>query len=266
MMNEIRLHQCSVIRDQRALLDDISVNFQPATFSVIMGENGAGKSTLLALIAADIRADHGTVTVNDACIDRMGARERAMHIAVLPQSSVTPFMFSAEEVVLLGRMPHSFGYPGKRDKDIALLAMQHTDSYDLRHRLFPTLSGGERGRVLLAKALAQIWDGISSGERGARYLLLDEPISAMDIAHQHESLKLMAALAKSEGIGVVTVLHDLNLTAQYAERVVLLKQGRLLADGRTADVLTPEMIAKGFGVSVRPLSLPAIGRNLFAVV
>jgi iron complex transport system ATP-binding protein len=158
------------------------------------------------------------------------------------------FPFTALEVVLLGRTPHCVGGERDRDRHIAWQALSIADVVGLAERLYTTLSGGERQRVQLARVLAQIWDPPVDGS--PRYLLLDEPVSSLDLAHQHAVLTLAHRLSR-QGSGVLAVLHDLNLAAQYADRIAVLQAGRLQALGTPRDVLQAALIQRVFGVQAR---------------
>ena len=161
---------------------------------------------------------------------------------MLPQDATLAFSLSAYDVVLLGRFPHEGERGAVHDGEIARLAMSATDTLGLAKRAYPTLSGGERQRVQTARALAQIWDG-----GGARALLLDEPTSSLDIAHQHSALRFARRLAAA-GCAVACVLHDLNLAAQYADRIGILARGKLEAVGTPAAVLRADLLAEVFDV------------------
>jgi iron complex transport system ATP-binding protein len=158
-------------------------------------------------------------------------------------------------VVELGRYPHR-GQPGRADMDIPLQAMQATAVEHLQHRVLNTLSGGEKARVHLARALAQVWEP-SAGPASApstRWLLLDEPTAALDLQHQHRMLQLVRAWATAQGVGVVAVLHDLNLALRYSDRCVVLQGGQVVGSGATAEVLTPLCIQQVWGVVAHPVA------------
>jgi iron complex transport system ATP-binding protein len=170
----------------------------------------------------------------------------------MPQQSQLHFAFSVLEVVLMGRTPHLQGGETKRDWQIAEAALESVDMADFAERSFPTLSGGEQQRVHLARTLAQIW---SPPANGNRYLLLDEPTASLDLAHQHNVLQAARGLA-TDGVGVLAILHDLNLAAQYADHVVVMQQGRVHAQGAPDIVFTPTCIHDVFGWPVCILDHP----------
>jgi iron complex transport system ATP-binding protein len=249
----------SVIRQRRKLLDDVSLTARPGELLALMGENGAGKSTLLRVLSGDLVPDHGMVGLAGRELRKWKPAERARLRAVLPQESILSFQFSAIEVSVLGRTPWCSGHPGKMDYDIARDALARVDALHLENRLYPTLSGGERARVQLARVLCQIW-GAWNGL--PRCLLLDEPIAALDIAHQHLALKIVRDFAHDANIAVVVVLHDLNLAARYADEVALLKQGRIFAKGPPEVVLTPEAALACFSTRMVRVAHPVMGHSV----
>jgi iron complex transport system ATP-binding protein len=231
----------------KTIIEDVSLSIRSGETVALVGCNGAGKSTLLKTLTGDILPSDGVVALNGRGIHAWTARERAQMRAVLPQESTLTFHFTVLEVVLMGRTPHVKGAETTRDYDIARSALALTDTLKLERRVYTTLSGGERQRVQLARALAQIWD---PSPNGVRFLLLDEPTSSLDLAHQHAALSVAKRLADAEGAGVVAALHDLNLAAQYADRIVVMKEGRLVATGHPNEILAPAIIEEAFGVRV----------------
>jgi iron complex transport system ATP-binding protein len=227
----------------------------PGEVVVLLGENGAGKSTLLKVLAGDIVPRGGTVDLNGRPMHLWSMRDRALRRAVLPQNPSVAFGFTALEVVLLGRFPHCGSAVGKIDFAIARDALALVDADLLESRLVSTLSGGEAARVHLARALAQVWEDAG---HGARYLLLDEPVASLDPAHQHLALATARSFAKDRGVGVLAVLHDPNLAAQYAERVILLKRGRVIAQGAPRAVLTPDHLAECYGLPATVVPHPRL--------
>nr|WP_230840423.1 heme ABC transporter ATP-binding protein [Gloeobacter morelensis] len=239
----------------RWLLEQVSLEAIPGEVIAIIGPNGAGKSTLLKTLAGEIQPTRGGVSMAGKPLADWPARARACVRAVLPQSSTLAFAFRVFEVVLMGRTPHSRGLEGERDRQIAREAMAAAGVAHLAERLYPTLSGGEKQRVQLARVLAQIWEAPPDSPR---YLLLDEPTASLDLTHQHGTLAMARDFAR-RGAAVVSVLHDLNLAAQYADRLALLKDGKLLGVGAPDTVLTPEWIETGFGLQTLVLRHPRLG-------
>lgn len=244
--------------EHKFLLNDVSLTLHPGELLAVLGPNGAGKSTLLKTLAGDLMPTSGRAILNGKPMTAWPVRTRALMRAVLPQDVSLRFAFRAHEVVLMGRMPHVRGVERAEDYRIAQAALAAVEAAHLRERLFPTLSGGERQRVQLARVLAQIWEPCTLG---ARFLLLDEPTAALDLAHQHLTLQLARRLA-AQGVGVLAILHDLNVAAQYADRIALLANGRLLDTGAPAAVLSAENLWKAFGVRVSVIQHPVYGTPL----
>lgn len=241
----------------RKLLDDVSLEVRPGHTVAIVGENGAGKSTLLKVLAGDrlpARAHaSGGVNVSGRALSAWSLAERARLRAVLPQRPELAFAFTAREVAAFGRYPVSTRWRDPRDREIVDAALDLADALHLADREVTTLSGGEQARVHLAAAFAQLWE---TDHPYPRFLLLDEPTAALDLAHQHALLATARDFAASRNLGVLAILHDLNLAATYADRVVVLHRGRVLAQGSPIDVLQPRTIAEGFGVAAEVLPHP----------
>ncbi|MBA4503430.1 heme ABC transporter ATP-binding protein [Marinobacterium marinum] len=232
------------------LLEGVDLDIQPGRMTAVLGPNGAGKSTLLRLLAGEMAPDSGTIHLNGRRYQHWSREEVARQVAVLPQSSSLGFAFTALEVVLMGRIPHASGHT--RDLEIAQACLQETDCWHLRHRPFPVLSGGEQQRIQLARVLAQLQD---QTDNHPRYLLLDEPTAALDPAHQLLTLQLARRRA-DQGMGVLVILHDLNLAARFADRVLLLQQGHPLALGPTDEVLTPDRLSGLYQLPMQVIDHP----------
>lgn len=226
------------------LLDGIRLTIAPGEVIAVVGANGAGKTTMMRILSGAVRPQSGQALLDGVPIHSFDPERLARRRSVLPQFSTLTFGFSALEVVLLGRTPHQTG--NTRDRDIAFSAMQACEVDHLASQSYPTLSGGEQQRVHLARALAQIWDATDEGDR---YLFLDEPTASLDLAHQHQVLEIARNCATA-GIGVLTVLHDLNLASQHADRIAVLRKGKLTAEGIPDDVMTPEIIHGAFDIPV----------------
>ncbi len=246
----------SVMRGARRIVDEVSLSIRGGELLAVMGENGAGKSTLLKLMAGDLVPAAGEVLLDGRALDGWTPLAQAQRRAVLPQDTAVDFAFTALEIVLLGRSPHCRGNPGAVDRAIAREAMRRTDATHLADRVYPTLSGGERARVMLARAIAQVLRASDGPPAEVRGLLLDEPSAALDIAHQHAAFRTVRDLARDEGVAVVTVLHDPNLAALYADRVALIKNGRLLACGAPHETLTEALASACFSVPMRRVAHP----------
>lgn len=237
----------------KTLLGGVSLEVIPGEVLAIVGPNGAGKSTLLKVLSDEMPPSQGQVWLNKRKLDDCPAREQAQLRAILPQSSRLGFPFRVEEVVLMGRSPYRHSHTYRDNLEAAQQAIHMAQVDHLQGRLFTTLSGGEQQRVQLARVLAQLWNPQSSA---ARYLLLDEPTSALDLSHQHHVLGLAHHLAQTWNLGVLAVLHDLNLAALYADRVAILADGKLQTCGTPAEVLRPQHIQQAFAVHVDVIPHP----------
>lgn len=237
---QMRINRVSLMLRGRPVLHDLSATLQPGRVTVILGANGAGKSTLLSCLAGLRLPDRGTVLLGEQPVPGMDPRVRGRQIGLMPQRAEIHWDVDVETLVGLGRMPHR-GRWGLTEGDRAAIssAMAATDVTALRQRKALRLSGGEQGRVLLARVLA--------GE--PRWLLADEPLASLDPAHQLDVLDRLRDAARG-GAGVVVVLHDLTHAARVADEALVLKQGHLLAAGPAANVLTPEVLAQAYGVEV----------------
>ena len=240
-----KISQLSVRVDDHVLLHSLSAELHAGQLCMVVGPNGAGKTTLLKCLDGEIRPTQGSIEFNNRPIDRWSARELAKSRAVLPQHSSLDFPFSVQDVVLMGRMPHETS--SDTNRRIAQLALDVCDCKHLADRAFTTLSGGEQQRTQTARVLSQVWQDQPTH---SRFLLLDEPISALDLSHQHALLSLLRDLTRNQGIGVLCTLHNLNLAAQYADRCLILDRGRLVADGNAAEVFTEETLSNVFDLDI----------------
>lgn len=243
----------SVIRSGRPILDQVSIRLQTGRVSVILGPNGAGKSTLLRVLSGTLLPESGDVRLDDRPLASFPPRELARRRGVLAQQSFLQFDYSVSEVVILGRIPHLSGWESEADHDAARRALAAVGLESLAHRRYPTLSGGEKQRVHLARVLAQldVFPGRPAkheADTPTCWLLLDEPTSALDLRHQHAVLAHAHQLARATGLGVCAVLHDINLALRYADHITLLDQGCLAAAGPTREALTPEAVSTVYGV------------------
>ncbi|GAA1724148.1 ABC transporter ATP-binding protein [Nonomuraea bangladeshensis] len=232
----------------RPIVDGITVAFAPGGLTGLLGPNGSGKSTFLRLLAGLLRPHGGTVLLDGHDLDRLPRRDVARRLAVVAQEVSTDAELTVLDVALLGRIPHRrrlAASTGEDDLVHARRALRRCGVADLEHRRWSTLSGGERQRVNIARALAQ----------EPTELLLDEPTNHLDIAHQLALLDLLAATP----VTVVTALHDLNLAAQYCDQLLLLHQGRLVAAGPPAEVLTEETVERVYRVRTE-ITRSAAGR------
>jgi iron complex transport system ATP-binding protein len=231
------------------VLTDVSLEIRAGSIVGLLGPNGAGKTTLLKLLAGTLRPSQGSVSFEGRSLDALGHRAAARRIAVVPQETHPAFDYTVLEMALMGRHPWlgAFEIEGPADLAAATNALAVTGTSHLATRLFPTLSGGEKQRVIIASALAQLDHGHT--ERvGPSVLLLDEPTTSLDLRYQLEIADLIRRLHETRGVTVVLSTHDLRLARAVSTDVALLSRGRLLASGRAADVLTADGLAKLFDV------------------
>jgi len=228
----------------RTLLDGADLALEPGKVTVLIGPNGAGKSTLLKVLAGEFRPHAGTVAIEGDNIARLAPARLARLRAVLPQSVQVAFPFTVAEVIAIGS-PSGRGHAAR-----VAGALARVDLTDYAGRLYEKLSGGEMQRVQLARALVQL----ETGERPG-YLLLDEPTASLDLAHQMMVVRLMREIA-AEGVGVLAVLHDLNLAVMSADEIVAMQNGRIAARGAPAEVMTSAAIGAIYGVRARVSWVP----------
>lgn len=226
----------------RRVLDGVSAGLGPGELVAIVGPNGAGKSTLLSCLAGLARPDAGRITLDGAVVDRIPPRQRARRVGFLAQTPEIAWDLDVRAFVGLGRTPH-LGALGPSEEDAAAVraAVETAGLGGFVDRPITRLSGGERARALIARALAGRTD----------WLLADEPLTGLDPAHALDAIALFRRLAGEEGKGVVVTLHDLTLAARFADRVLMLHQGRLVADGKPGEALTSETLATVYGVAAR---------------
>lgn len=230
----------------RTVLDGVNLRVDRGELVALIGPNGAGKSTLLAAIAGDASPSAGTVRLDDRPLSAFRPLEMARRRSVLTQSNEVSFSFTVAEVVDMGRAPWAAESDAATDRAVVDRALRDADLEHLQHRRVPELSGGERARVAYARVRAQDCD----------LLLLDEPTASLDIRHQERLLAQVREHTLAGGSAVV-VLHDLNLAAAFADRVVLLDAGRVQADGPPRDVLTPDLLSRVYQYPIRVIHDPA---------
>ena len=224
------------------LLRNIDLTIEAGKVNVLVGPNGAGKSSLLRVLTGEIKPSNGNVLINQHKLNHWSIQDIANILAVLPQHSELNFPFTAAEVVGLGRIPHKTGFA--KDQTNIEEALALVDASYLQRRLYTQMSGGEKQRVQLARVLAQIW---KPSKLGDQFLVLDEPTAAFDLSHQQLTLSIVRQLA-DRGVGVLMVLHDLNLAARCADNLVVVNGGTIEASGSPDEVLTKELIYKVFDV------------------
>lgn len=249
----LRATQLGVGYGDRRIIDDLTVAIPEGSFTVIVGPNACGKSTLLGALARILPAKSGTVVLDGQDIHRMRTKELARHIGLLPQSSIAPEAITVIDLVSRGRHPHQgvFRQWSAIDEERVQQALADTGLSDLANASVDRLSGGQRQRVWIAMVLAQ----------DTPVVLLDEPTTFLDMAHQIEILELCVRLNRS-GRTLVAVLHDLNQAARYSSHLVAMRDGRIVAEGAPADVLTEATVESVFGVRSRVIADPETGTPL----
>lgn len=230
----------------KQLVNNCTLSVRPGVFTAIVGPNGAGKTSLLKILSHERTHYEGIVKMNGIVVSAMKHRVLSQTRAVLPQHSTVNFPFTVEQVIAIGRYAHRS--TKEENERVINEVITRTNLTALKDRTYYTLSGGEQQRVQMARVMAQIWDESES----PKYLLLDEPTSSLDLAQQHSLLSLARGLCK-RNVGVAAILHDLNLAAQYADEVVFMKQGSIVAQGLTRVVMTESVIEKTFDHPVKVL-------------
>ena len=241
----------------RPVLGGVDIRVQAGEVVGLVGPNGAGKSTFLRIVTRIVAPSGGEIRVRGDAIEELSRRELAKRVAVVQQLPEAPATLRVRDLVLLGRHPHLRLLSRESHRDLAIVeeALRGVGCLELADRELGTLSGGERRRAFIARALAQ----------QAPLLLLDEPTANLDLAAQHEVLELIAELAAG-GAGVLLVIHDLTLAAAYCDRVVLLDRGRVVAAGPPSEVVTAEVVRSVYGDAVSVVSHPRTGAPLIVPV
>ncbi|WP_051234939.1 heme ABC transporter ATP-binding protein [Marinimicrobium agarilyticum] len=250
----LQIDHLSLQIEQRELVRDVSLAVEPGEILSIIGPNGAGKTTLLRSISADLEPAAGQLQFNGRPLSDWRAAERALAMAVLTQANPLSFPFTVGEVVALGRTPHSTGLAV--DREVCRAAMKALDVNLLESRLYPSLSGGEKQRVQLARVMAQIWRPDTGADR---LLLLDEPVTSLDLGHQRQLMQAIRQFADS-GVGVVMVVHDISLAAAYSDHLLALNNGQRVAYGTPEEVVTSALMSELFNTEVDVIPHPQSGK------
>lgn len=247
-MSAISVTGVDVTLGSAPILRGVDLNIEPGELVALVGPNGAGKSTLLKAMSGDVAVHRGEVALFGRPLSQWPGIEAARRRAVQAQQSRVSFAFTSEEVVRMGRSPWHATPEAVRDDEVVTVAMRLTETVEFALRRVPTLSGGESARISFSRALAQ----------ETAVMLLDEPTAALDLRHQEMELTQMRERA-DQGVAVVVVLHDLSLAGAYADRLVLMEAGRIVADGAPREVLRPELLERVYRHRVTVIPDPATG-------
>ncbi len=254
----LTLDQIGFTYNRLKALKDISFGVKPGEITGVLGPNGSGKSTLLKIMDGILTPQEGNIRVRGMPMGSLNRKRLAGEVAMVPQETHFQFSFSALQVVLMGRFPHlnRLQFEGDKDMAIAVNALTATKALDLAERPIHELSGGEKQRVLIARALAQ----------EPNVILLDEPTSFLDLKYKREVFRLISSLAKDKGLSVVLVTHDIDLAAQYCHRLIMLKHGMIFDKGEPDQVITASNVAAVYDCPVIVDENPASGRPRVSVV
>lgn len=240
-MSSVEFRHLAVKYGRRAVIHDFSMAVASGNWVGLIGPNGAGKSSLLRAVAGLVKYS-GDIVVDGSSLSLRSRSRRASLVAYVPQEPILPDEMTGREYVMLGRTPHIgyFGYPTKSDRAMVDDVIGRLGLDEIAPRHLGVLSGGERQRLVIARALAT----------EAPILLLDEPTSALDIGHQQQAFELVERLRREHGLTVISAMHDLTLAGMYSDRLALLHEGTVVADGSVEDVLSAETLAEFYGVRV----------------
>lgn len=249
---------------KKELVSKVSFEVQPGELLAVIGANGAGKSTLLKLLCRDIKSSSGDILIRNKPIETYKLDALAKFRSVLAQSNTISVSFRVQELIMMGRYPHFDNHPTEEDGRIVKAVMQETGVTQFANRDYNTLSGGEQQRVQLARVIAQIYDQPNG------LLFLDEPTNGLDILYQQQILSLARSLA-DRGYCVISILHDINFASRYADKVLILKQGKSIAFGEPKEVISCANIHQAFNIHVRlvndeefkcPFIIPSMSNSL----
>jgi iron complex transport system ATP-binding protein len=250
-MNQLSAQKLTLAYDRTPIIRQLQLEIPSGQITALVGANGCGKSTLLRGLARLLKPQTGAVYLDGKSLAKLSTKAVAKQLGILPQSTVAPEGLTVRDLVAQGRFPHQSWLHqwSQEDRRLVELALQVTGMSDLADRALDTLSGGQRQRAWIAMILAQNTD----------ILLLDEPTTFLDLAHQIEILDLLYDLNQSQGRTIVMVLHDLNQACRYADYLVAMRSGQILAQGKPTEVMTEEIVREVFGLESRILTDPVAG-------
>ena len=227
---------------KESILKEITTTFLPNQISMVIGANGAGKSTLLKVLSQQVISKSGEIYFSGKKLETYDLKEMAKVRAVLSQHLTVAFPLSVQEVVMMGRYPHFDGRPKQNDVEIVKEALRIFDMESFSSRNFQTLSGGEQQRVHFARVAAQIWPE----NNGLKYLFLDEPLTYLDVFYQYEFMQFLTSFMKKQPLVIVGVVHDLNIAFKYAQKVILMHQGKIIKQGQPKEVFASTQMEHAF--------------------
>ncbi|MEW8955678.1 ABC transporter ATP-binding protein [Clostridium sp.] len=248
MSRIIDVENLSCILSQKNILNNVDLVFEEKKLYTIVGPNGSGKTTLLKHICKILDVKQGDIYIKGKSISKTNGRELSKNLSSVPQNTHTNFSYNAFDIVLMGRNPHigRFKKESKEDIEIAERAMKVTGTYNLRNEDIDVLSGGERQRVIIARALTQ----------ETPIMVLDEPISQLDIHHQIQIMNILKELVGKFNKTVICVLHDLNIAAQYSDEIILLNKGEVFKKGHPSEVITKDILREIYGMEFHIMKNP----------
>lgn len=246
----IQVQNLAYSYDDKDILKNLNIDFEENKFYSIIGPNGSGKTTFIKNLSKILEPKKNSILIEDKDIVSYKNKELAKKVSTVPQNTILDFDFSALDIVLMGRSPYISRFQSEKDKDIEIVknSMEMTNTWHLREKNISSLSGGEQQRVLIARAIAQ----------DTNIILLDEPISHLDLYHQVELLDTIKFLNRN--ITVIAILHDLNLAAQYSDYILLMNKGKIIAKGTPEEVVTKRNIKEAYNIDVHLLKNPSNGR------
>lgn len=244
-------------QDKVERLKGVSTTIEKGKITTILGPNGSGKSTLLSVLSKLNQPTHGEIIFNGKSLVQYKAKELAKNLSIVQQTSVAPEDMTVEKLVYYGRLPYQpmFKMPSEQDEEKVNWALAKTGLTDKKDALLSSLSGGQQQRAWIALALAQ----------ETPYLFLDEPTANLDIFYQYEILALVKELCETDGLTIVMVLHDINQSMQYSDRLMVMKEGKLIAHGPSEEVITKELLQEVYGIQVMMKEDAGIGKYIVPV-
>jgi len=248
----IKLVDINVSYQNKKVINDLSLSFNRGEFCALLGPNGAGKSTLLRLIIDPLLEKTGNLVISGKKFEEWNRQELAKHLAIIPQDFHLQFDYKVEDLVLMGRFPYLGNWQNysEADKNIVDAILRDLDLTDIRKKLYSKISGGERRRVSIARAMAQ----------QTEVLLMDEAFANLDVNHQLEIMQLLWEINKEHNKLIILVSHNINLASEYCDRIIMLKKGKVIADGAPEKIVTPENIESLYNAKMKIVANPVTGK------